>query len=170
MSPSPRLLPALFAAASVASAQPAPMPSVQLPPALEKVLRDYERAWMAKDAPGLAALFVPDGLALPNGAPPARGTAALTALYASASGSPLSLRALAFGMDGRLAYILGGFAPGPQGPDLGKFTLVLRQDGSGAWRILSDMDNVNALPRRPPAPSAPAAPPQGSPGGPAPAP
>ncbi len=30
------------------------MPSVQLPPALDRVLRDYEAGWKAKDGKGLA--------------------------------------------------------------------------------------------------------------------
>lgn len=43
-----------------------PLPSVNLPPALDRVLRDYERAWQARDAAGLAALFTEDGMTLSN--------------------------------------------------------------------------------------------------------
>jgi hypothetical protein len=35
----------------------APLPSVALPPGLDHVLRDYERAWRARDADALAGLF-----------------------------------------------------------------------------------------------------------------
>jgi hypothetical protein len=34
-----------------------PLPSVTLPPELDRVLRDYEREWQARSAPALAALF-----------------------------------------------------------------------------------------------------------------
>ncbi|MBS0660933.1 MAG: DUF4440 domain-containing protein [Verrucomicrobia bacterium] len=128
---------------------PPPLPSVELPPDLARVLRDYEKAWTAKDAAALAKLFVADGFALPNGLPAVRGTAALEKFYTTSGGSPLALRALAFGTSGDLGYILGGYADGPGQPDIGKFTLVLKRGSDGRWLILSDMDNPN--PRRAPA-------------------
>jgi uncharacterized protein (TIGR02246 family) len=48
-----------------------------LPPALERVLRDYETAWAARDAHGLAQLFAEDGFVLPNGGVPVRGRPAI---------------------------------------------------------------------------------------------
>jgi hypothetical protein len=49
----------LFAAPAVARAQdaPEPLPTVALPPELDRVLRDYERLWAAGDEAGLAAIF-----------------------------------------------------------------------------------------------------------------
>ncbi|MFI4943430.1 MAG: hypothetical protein ACHP85_09210, partial [Burkholderiales bacterium] len=47
--------------------------SVTLPPALARVLRDYESAWQKKDARALAALFAEDGFVLAGGTPPVRG-------------------------------------------------------------------------------------------------
>jgi hypothetical protein len=44
---------------------PAGLPSVTLPPELDRVLRDYETAWTAKDAARLAKLFAEDGYVLP---------------------------------------------------------------------------------------------------------
>ena len=72
-----------------------PLPSVTLPAALARVLTDYERAWAAKDAAGLAALFAEDGFVLAGGTPPVRGRAAIQRHYAG-KGGPLSLRALAY--------------------------------------------------------------------------
>jgi hypothetical protein len=44
---------------------PAPaLPSIELPAALDRVLRDYERAWQARDAAALSALFAEDGFVL----------------------------------------------------------------------------------------------------------
>lgn len=132
---------ALLAACGAALAQP-------LPPELERVLRDYETAWVAKDTAALAALFTPEGMALPNGSPPARGAGEIAAAYARNAGGPLALRALAHAVAGDMAYIVGGFAPAADAADFGKFVLVLRRGGDGRWRIAADIDNMNALPRR----------------------
>lgn len=142
---------AAFAFSAVALAQvepaPAPVPPVELPPELERVLRDYETAWVAKQPDALAKLFTADGMALPNGRPPARGATQIAAEYAKVAGAPLSLRALAYSVSGDMAYIVGGFAPAADKPDIGKFVLVLRRAPDGPWKIAADMDNMNSMPR-----------------------
>ena len=95
----------------------------------------------------LARLFTAEGMALPSGQPPAQGAASIRQAYAQHAGSPLVLRALAYATSGDLAYIIGGFAPAPGQPDLGKFVLVLRRGAGGRWLIAADMDNANQ--RRP---------------------
>lgn len=125
----------------------AALPSVELPPELDRVLRDYERAWAARDPAALAALFAEDGFVLGNGHPPVRGRDAIRAFY-TGHGGPLALRAFDSGVAGDVGYILGGYAGAPGAPDDGKFTLTLVRDASGRWLIRSDMDNANA--RRPP--------------------
>lgn len=47
--------------------RPDPLPSVQLPPALDRVLRDYERHWRAGNADSLTALFTMDGFVARRG-------------------------------------------------------------------------------------------------------
>lgn len=131
------------------------LPSVALPPELERVLRDYERAWRAGDAAALAALFAEDGFVLQSNRPPVRGRAAIQAAYASEGGGPLRLRALAFAAAETIAYIVGGYGYGDQPGDIGKFTLTLRREPGGPWRIYSDMDNQNAAPKPRSAPQAP---------------
>jgi len=143
------LLPALFVAASfLSNAQEAPaqLPSVSLPPPLQRVLTDYETAWQKRDAESLANLFTEDGIVMANGAPPVRGREAIRRYYAEAGG-PLSLRAISFAVDGSLGYILGGFSAQKGAPDGGKFTLTLRLNKDGQWLIASDMDNMNMRPR-----------------------
>jgi hypothetical protein len=62
---------ALFAVPASAQRQEAErLPSVALPAELERVLTDYETAWTARDAAGLAALFAPDGFVMAPGMPP----------------------------------------------------------------------------------------------------
>ena len=121
---------------------PPPLPSVVLPAALDRVLRDYEQAWQAKDPAKLATLFAEDGFVLSSGVPPVRGRAAIQAHYAG-QGGPFALRALAFATEGSLGYILGGFSRQKGEPDIGKFTLTLRRGADGRWLIVSDMDNGN---------------------------
>ena len=140
--------------APASGAAPAPLPSVtlpsvKLPPALDRVLRDYERAWRAGDAAALAALFAEDGFVLQGGRPPVRGRAAIQAAYAGQGGGPLRLRALASAVADTVGYIVGAYGYGEGPGDQGKFTLTLRRAPGGAWLIFSDMDNASQPPRRP---------------------
>lgn len=124
----------------VATAQP----SVQLPPQLDRVLRDYEtRFRIGGDT--LAALFAADGFVLAGGRPPVRGRANI-AQYYSRAGGPLALRAIAYATNGNVGYIIGGYRFGTDTTDAGKFTLTLSRDASGRWLIYSDMDNPNRRP------------------------
>jgi uncharacterized protein (TIGR02246 family) len=118
------------------------LPSVELPPALDRVLRDYEKAWTAKDAAALAALFTEDGFVLSSGRPMVRGRADIARHYQNAGG-PLVLRAVAFHTQDATAHIIGGFTTVAGQPEAGKFTLTLRRV-KGRWLIFSDMDNGNS--------------------------
>jgi uncharacterized protein (TIGR02246 family) len=121
---------------------------VTLPPALDRVLRDYERAWRAGDASALAALFAEDGFVLQGGRAPVRGRMAIRAAYAGQGGAPLRLRALAAATADTVGYIIGTYGYGDSPGDQGKFTLTLRRAPDGAWLIFSDMDNQSQPPRR----------------------
>jgi ketosteroid isomerase-like protein len=121
---------------------PYPEPQVSLPGELQKVLSDYEAAWQARDSRALAALFAEDGFVLSPGSAPVRGRKAIEAFY-QGQGGPLQLRALAFAREGSVGYVIGAFRRHPEDPEIGKFTLTLRKEGGGAWRIVSDMDNGN---------------------------
>ena len=148
-----RLTLVLLAAAVLATAAPpasaqgatdaAPLPSVTLPPELDRVLRDYERAWKAGDAAGLATLFAEDGFVMQGNRAPVRGRAAIQALYGGMGGGDLRLRAFAHATADTVGYILGGYRYGDGATDVGKFTLTLRRARGGAWQIFSDMDNPN---------------------------
>ena len=131
------------------SSSPTPIRSISLPSDLDRVLRDYEKAWAARDASALAALFTEDGFVLQGGKPPVRGREAIRAAY-EGHGGPLFLRAFAFGVEAGTGYILGGYSWKPGEPDDGKFTLTLRRGADGRWRIVSDMDNGNRPPRKQP--------------------
>ena len=130
-------------AASPAAASAVTLPAaVRLPPDLARVLTDYETGWRNGDGAALAELFTEDGFVLGNGAPPARGRDAIRSFY-KGPGGPLVLRAYAWATQGPVGYIVGGFARRDDQPEIGKFTLTLRQGTDGRWRIFSDMDNGN---------------------------
>lgn len=124
-----------------------PLPSISLPPALDRVLRDYERAWRASNADSLAALFTADGFTLSSNQPMRRGRAAIREGYAT-GGGPLALRAVAYAADDTVGYIIGAYSRRSGDPDIGKFVLALRRTSGGLWRIAADMDNGNGPPRR----------------------
>jgi len=124
----------------------APMSSVALPPPLDRVLRDYERAWRAREPAALAGLFAEDGFVLANGRLPVRGRDAIRATYAD-GGGPLVLRALAYATEGSVGYIIGAYGPGQDAGDTGKFVLALRRATDGRWLIAADIDNANQRPR-----------------------
>jgi|GEM_PF-135654 len=132
------------------------LPEVALPPQLDRVLRDYERAWRAGDAAALASLFAEDGFVLQGNRPPIRGRPAIQAAYeGQGEGGPLRLRALAFAAADTIGYIIGAYGYGSTPGDTGKFTLTLRREPGEPWLIFSDMDNLNASPRRQDMPDAP---------------
>lgn len=120
-----------------------PLPSVTLPAELDRVLRDYERAWRAGDAAVLAALFTPDGF-VPGDGGWVRGREAITATYAGAGGD-LRLRGLAYAVQDTVGYIVGAYGYGDEaaGADRGKFVLALRRAPGRAWSIAADLDQSN---------------------------
>ncbi len=124
-------------------AAPSALPSVTLPAAVDRVLRDYEQAWRRSDAAALAALFTDDGFVLQSGRPPVRGRAAIQTAYTGAGGAPLRLRALAASVADTVGYIVGAYGYGDAPDDVGKFTLTLRRGPGGRWLIASDMDNLS---------------------------
>jgi ketosteroid isomerase-like protein len=116
-----------------------PRPSIELPPPLARVLTDYEAAWRGRDAAALARLFADDRVVVPNACPPVKGRSAVERCYTGSGGS-LALRAIAYGTDGALGYVIGAYAGQPGAADGGKFTLTLVKGADGRWLIVADMD------------------------------
>jgi ketosteroid isomerase-like protein len=140
------LLGAMLAGAQEAPAQEPEReglpPVVSLPAELDVVLRAYEDAWSARDADRLAGLFTDAGWALRPRRLPVTGRDALRTAYAG-SGGPLVLRAYAWGVDGSVAYVIGGFALDAADAEVGKFVLALERGPDGDWLIAADIDNGN---------------------------
>ncbi len=136
------LLGSPLTASGQAPSAPAPLPSVQLPAELARVLRDYETAWRASDATGLANLFVDGRVVMTNSGRAVSGRAAVRELYARGGGA-LFLRAVAYAMDDTVAYIIGGYAVRQGENDAGTYVLTLvRPAPGGKWLISADMDRA----------------------------
>ncbi len=131
------------------------LPDAALPSDLDRVLRDYERAWRAGDAKAIASLFTEDGFLLQNNRPPIRARPAIQAAYEGVRGGPLRLRALAVAAGDTIGYIVGAFRYGDAPRDMGKFTVTLQRAPGEPWLISSDMDNPNASPQPRRAPDTP---------------
>lgn len=129
------------AAIDAQEVEPDSLPSISLPAALERVLRDYERYWAAGDGAALTALFTEDGF-VPSRSGWRRGAAAIREQYSSTGGS-LRLRAHAYAVQDSVGYIIGAYRYG-DGPGGGKFILALRCcSADGQWLIAADLDNAN---------------------------
>lgn len=134
------LAPGAAAAQTATSALVAP-PAITLPPELDRVLRDYERAWKDGDGAALSALFLEDGFAVQNGSPLARGRDAI-AKNVDGPGGGLQLTAYAFAISDSTGYIVGGYRyPETIGPG-GRFVLALHKRQDGFWLIAADLDNM----------------------------
>ena len=120
---------------------PAPLPSVTLPPDLDRVLRDYEKNWKASNGPALSELFTEDGFINRNGW--IRGRDAIRQAYSASSGGDLRLRAVGYAAGDTVGYIVGGYRYGEAANDGGKFILTLRRAPRGAWKIAADLDAAN---------------------------
>lgn len=128
------------AEAAMQAQVPPPLPSVNLPPELDRVLRDYERHWKASNGQALSELFTPDGFINRGGW--IRGQEAIRQAYSS-SGGDLRLRALGFAAGDTVGYIVGGYRYGESTNDGGKFILALRRAPRGDWKIAADLDAAN---------------------------
>ncbi len=123
-------------------APPPRLPSVALPPELDRVLRDYERHWRAGSTEGLVGLFTDDGFVARRGGW-IRGSAALREALQRTS-SDLRLRAVAYAVDGDAGYIIGAYGYGAEAAsqDRGMFILTLRRSTRGQWLITADLDGA----------------------------
>jgi ketosteroid isomerase-like protein len=118
------------------------VPSVNLPSELDRVLRDYERHWLAKDGAALSALFTDDGF-IQRGGPWIRGRDAIQSTYSQTSGGDLRLRAVGYAAADTVGYIVGAYRYGAATNDGGKFILALRRAPRGEWKIAADLDASN---------------------------
>ncbi len=117
---------------------------IDLPNDVDRVLRDYESAWAARDTEALPNLFTPDGFVLRPGRSARPRSRRDPGRAYRGSGGPLALRPYGYATADSVGYIVGGFAGSAAGADMVKFVLTLRRAASGRWLIAADMDNRNS--------------------------
>ena len=120
-----------------------PQASITLPAELDRILRDYEKAWTGGEAAKLASLFVDDGY-VPTNAGWIRGHKKIMEKYAE-TGGDLQLRAINYATEGQVGFIVGAYGYGPDAAtrDRGNFVLALRRSPEGKWLIVADLDKAN---------------------------
>jgi len=105
-----------------------------------KVLTEYQEAYNRRDAAALADLFAEDGRLLPPNRKMVVGKEAIFRFWRERLGAELSLKTLERRVGGDVAFVIGTyFLRGAA--DTGKFTVCLKRDRDGPWRIASDMWN-----------------------------
>ena len=112
------------------------LPTASVPEDLDRLLREFERAWQAQDnKTALAELFTEDGL-FQYGDDWLRGRAAIRMMLLG-NGGPLRLRAQAVEVGAAHGHVAGayGWYRDTTWVDQGRFVLALRRPADGPWRI-----------------------------------
>lgn len=132
--------------------------------AVNAVRDAYAAAFKAGDATALAALYTSDALSQPNMQPTSTGADGIAAGYKgffdAYTIADFALTGTKTEVSGNLGYDLGTFrligVPKAKGDTLkseGRYVVVLRKQGDGAWKLVTDIDNVTAPMSPPPAPA-----------------
>ena len=131
---------------------PLPTPEIALPPEIDRVLRDYERAWAAGDEAGIAALFTEDGY-VGTFWGWAVGRDTVRAIHRFAM-EQIRVRAHAFEAGENVGYVIASFRFEESGRDTGKIVFLLRRAPDGRWMIAGTLDGANnSEPPPPPQPN-----------------
>jgi uncharacterized protein (TIGR02246 family) len=124
-----------------------PLPSIELPAALDQVVRDWERFAKAADAPAIAALFAEDGLfSQPTGW--VRGRDAIRSAAGNQPPADLRVRAHQVSAGDSVATVVGSVATivGGSDRDIAKVTFTFRRGADGRWLIASFLWEMRPAP------------------------
>ncbi len=119
----------------------------------------WARAASAADGNALTALYTSDATLLPPGEPVAKGEAIkkYNVEMTNAFTGPTELTTTSVEGRGDLAYAVGTYratltpkkaGAKPLPTEEGKYLEVLKKQADGSWKIVYDMWNANALPRK----------------------
>lgn len=116
-----------------------PLPEVELPEDLARLLRDREKGWNDKAA--LAPLFTEDSLVLDSLEPVwIHGRDEVATFLSERFARPYRMTPVAYGTDGSIGHMAGYFTRG-EGATLkrfGQFLLSLKKGPDGLWRIAAE--------------------------------
>lgn len=128
----------LLSPASAARGSDKPLPAIEIPDELARLLREREQHWNDKAA--LANLYTEDSLLLDREGSWVRGREDVAAYIGSLYRAAYRLTPLSYRLQGDAAHIAGYFTRG-EGADLrnfGNFLLALNKGSDGVWRIAAE--------------------------------
>ena len=126
------------------------MDPMELRSAIESAAANWDRAFNAGDAAGLAALYTDDATLLPAGSDMVEGSEAIREFWAgfiaeAPEGAIIDLETVDVHGAGNLAYEVGTFSvtAGGEPIDAGKYVVVWRHEPDGSWKLFVDIWNRN---------------------------
>jgi ketosteroid isomerase-like protein len=123
-----------------------PLPTVELPPALSRLLIDRTERW--NDASALAQLYTEQSMILdPAGPRWRRGRLDVSARVASMFRASYRVTPIAWGVHGSAGHIAGYYTRRDSSGVryLGHVLLSLEQDAAGVWRIAAETPTLGSL-------------------------
>lgn len=124
----------------------------------------FTATFKSGDPTALAALYTADGMSQPNMQPTTTGTDGIAAgykgLFDAYTIADIAINGTKTEVSGNLAYDIGTYhftaVPKAKGDTMkaeGRYVVVLRKGPDGAWKLVTDIDNVTAPMSPPPAPA-----------------
>ncbi|MFL6196579.1 MAG: amidohydrolase family protein [Thermoanaerobaculia bacterium] len=117
-----------------------PLPAVELPEGLARLLRAREKGWNDKSA--LAPLFTEDSLVFDRREPVwIRGRDEVATYLSENFGKPHGITPIAYGVEGATGYIAGYFTRPLEDGSIryfGQVLMTLKKGADGAWRIAAE--------------------------------
>jgi predicted TIM-barrel fold metal-dependent hydrolase len=115
-----------------------PLPAIELPEDLARLLRDREKGWNDKAA--LTALFTEDSLVLDREPLWIRGRDEVTTYMSTLYARPYRMTPVAYGVEGSTGHIAGYFTrgEGEAARHFGHFLWMVKKGPDGVWRIAAE--------------------------------
>ncbi len=129
----------LLSPAAVKLANDPPLPAVELPADLARLLREREKGW--NDPSALAGLYTEDSLLFDQREPRwIRGRADVTSYLAETFARPYRVTPIAYGMEGSAGHIGAYFTrgDGDSARHFGQVLFSLRKGTDGGWQIVAE--------------------------------
>jgi uncharacterized protein (TIGR02246 family) len=156
------LIVAALAAPTLGFAQTSSIPPLRLNGAITAVADAYVKATLSGNAAAIAALYDKDAVEMPPNQPLMRGTTQIEQYYKKLfSGTEkvtvFRLNHIEAVVSGDIAYDVGTYRQTVSVPsgkpveDTGKFTVLLRRQGNGEWKVTYSIYNSDLA--APPAPA-----------------
>ena len=154
-----RAMSALLISTVLSARAPAAGAPRPVDPAVVKAAEEFRNAVLSGDAGRVAAMFLEDGIELPNCAPAAQGRAAIERRYREFFASPMKVTAFTLArveavFSGDIGYDVGAYEQtlslpgGRTTTDKGKYVAIVRRAQNG-WKLAHLIYNSDTMPAAP---------------------